>query len=172
MEIYLAGGCFWGVQQYIKQIDGVVNTICGYANSEIKNPTYEQVCNYQTNAVETVKVVYDENIINLKELLRAFFNIINPCSLNFQAGDKGTQYRSGIYLKSQDQKQLDTIKTYIKNNVQPNYKELVVTQVQILENFYEAEQYHQNYLDKNPNGYCHINVKTALEEYKKNTKKD
>lgn len=171
MEIYLAGGCFWGVQDYFSKIEGINFTQCGYVNSNIENPTYEQVCTQNTNAAEAVKINFDEKKISLKNVLNAFFNIINPCSLNFQAGDVGSQYRSGIYVLNQDKDKLDFINKYIKENVQTEYEQKVVTEVMILKSYYEAETYHQNYLKKNVNGYCHINVESALKSYLKNKDK-
>lgn len=170
MNLYLAGGCFWGVQHYIKQINGVTSSSCGYANSIIENPTYEQVCSHTTKAVECVKITFDEKQTSLETILRAFFNIINPCSVNKQGEDEGSQYRSGIYVDVENQNLLVNIEKYIENNVQPNYNQKVVTEVLVIENYYLAEQYHQNYLDKNPNGYCHINVEEALKEFKKYNK--
>mgnify|MGYP000778406823 FL=1 len=96
--IYLAGGCFWGIEAYFMQVKGIINTTAGYANGNCENPIYQQVCTGKTDFAEAVKIVYDENLISLKEILKRFFDIINPTSLNRQGNDIGTQYRTGIYL--------------------------------------------------------------------------
>lgn len=153
--IYLAGGCFWGVQEYFSRIDGVESTISGYANGNTENPTYEDVCTGITGFAETVKVDYDENIVSLEYLLEKFFRIINPTLLNRQGGDIGNQYRTGIYYV--DQEDLTTIEKVFKEE-EKKYEDKIVTEVLELKNFYEAEEYHQDYLKKNPGGYCHVDM--------------
>lgn len=151
--IVLAGGCFWGTEAYLKQLPGVVSTYTGYANSKVPNPSYEQVCTGDTNAAEAVWVEYDEYVIDLPHLLKFYFNTIDPTSLNKQGGDRGTQYRTGIYYT--DAADEPTIRAFIGEQ-QKNYKAPIVTEVAPLENIYKAEEYHQDYLDKNPHGYCHV----------------
>lgn len=152
-KIVLGGGCFWGVEKFFAMIPGVVKTEVGYANGKTENPTYEDVCYKDTGFVEVCYITYDENLVSLDILLDKYWSIINPTTLNRQAGDIGTQYRSGIYYI--DQSDLDIInKSKIK--IQEKYKQPVVTEVKPLEKYYLAEEYHQNYLEKNPNGYCHI----------------
>ena len=152
-EIYLAGGCFWGTEHYFKQIEGVVETEVGYANGIIDHPTYEQVCTDKTRFAETVRVAYDPTVVSLEFLLNLYFDAIDPVSVNQQGHDKGTQYRTGIYYV--DKKDLPTIeKAYAEE--QKKYKEPLAVEKQPLENFYRAEEYHQDYLDKNPDGYCHL----------------
>ncbi|MDL2248344.1 peptide-methionine (S)-S-oxide reductase MsrA [Tyzzerella sp. OttesenSCG-928-J15] len=153
--IYLAGGCFWGVDAYMKRVLGVYETECGYANGDTENPTYEEVCHNNTGHAETVKVVYDSAKISLNELLGEFFSIMNPTTLNRQAGDIGSQYRSGVYYTDEADKEIITAFIALK---QKDYDKPIVTEVLPLENYYRAEDYHQNYLDKNPNGYCHVNL--------------
>ncbi len=153
--IYLAGGCFWGVQEYFSRIDGVESTISGYANGNTENPTYEDVCTGITGFAETVKVDYDENIVSLEYLLEKFFRIINPTLLNRQGGDIGNQYRTGIYYVNQED--LTTIEKVFKEE-EKKYEDKIVTEVLELKNFYEAEEYHQDYLKKNPGGYCHVDM--------------
>lgn len=153
-EIYFAGGCFWGTEHFLKQIKGVKSTQVGYANSTVANPTYEQVCSGMTNAAETVKVVYDPEEVDLDLLLELYFQTIDPTSLNRQGNDRGTQYRTGIYYI--DENNIPTINKAIKA-LSTQYSKPVAIEVKPLENFYPAETYHQDYLDKNPNGYCHIN---------------
>jgi len=152
-EIYLAGGCFWGVEKYIKLIRGVLDTQVGYANGKTENPTYEEVCRNNTGHAETVKVVYDPQVLKLELLLDLYFEAIDPTSLNRQGGDVGTQYRTGIYYT--DENDLDVITRVIEEQ-QKKYDKPIVTEVLPLKNFYPAEEYHQDYLDKNPGGYCHI----------------
>ena len=153
-EIYLAGGCFWGTEHFLKQIRGVESTQVGYANSIITNPTYQQVCSGETNAAETVKVVYDPETIDLSLLLELYFKTIDPTSLNQQGNDRGTQYRRGIYYTNKDD--VPVINQAIQT-LANQYKTPIAIEVKPLANFYPAENYHQDYLDKNPNGYCHIN---------------
>ena len=153
--IYLAGGCFWGVEEYFSRIDGVKDTKAGYANSQKQNPTYEEVCSGSTNAAEALLVEYDENSIDLKTLLEYYFRIIDPISLNKQGPDVGTQYRTGIYYV--DLSDAKTVKNYVQT-VQVKYDEKLAVEVMELQNFFNAEEYHQDYLKKNPNGYCHIDL--------------
>lgn len=153
-EIYLAGGCFWGTEHFLKQIRGVESTQVGYANSTIPNPSYEQVCSGKTNAAETVKVVYDSETVSLNLLLDLYFQTIDPTSLNRQGNDHGTQYRTGIYYTNKAD--IPIINQAIKI-LSAQYQRPVMIEVKPLENFYPAETYHQDYLGKNPNGYCHIN---------------
>lgn len=154
-EIYFAGGCFWGVEAYFKKFEGIVDTNVGYANSVSENPTYEEVCSGRTLAVETVKIIYDEKKISLLGLLEKLFKVIDPTLLNRQGPDIGHQYRTGVYFTDErDKKIIDDFIESIRNN----YKREIVTEVKKLDNFYLAEEYHQDYLDKNPGGYCHINL--------------
>ena len=152
-EIYLAGGCFWGTEHYFKMIKGVLITEVGYANSVIENPSYEDVCSGRTMAAETVYIKYDSSVISLEMLLVMYFVSIDPTSINKQGHDVGLQYRTGIYFT--DENDLSVINDAILRQ-QKNYDEEIVVEVMPLENFYAAEDYHQDYLDKNPNGYCHL----------------
>ncbi|MCL1990551.1 MAG: peptide-methionine (S)-S-oxide reductase MsrA [Defluviitaleaceae bacterium] len=152
--IYLAGGCFWGTDAYMARVHGVAETESGYANGHALLPvTYEGVCTETTGYAETVKVVYDETRVNLTHLLDEFFSITNPTTLNKQANDIGTRYRSGIYYV--DEADVPVIEAVIAN-VQKSYDQPVVTTVEPLTSYQPAEAYHQNYLEKNPNGYCHV----------------
>lgn len=152
-EIYLAGGCFWGTEKYLSLIQGVENTQVGYANGKTLNPTYEEVCRSHTGHAETVKVVYDPEVISLEQLLDLYYETIDPTSVNRQGGDVGEQYRTGIYYI--DDRDLPVIEKSIQN-LQKRYTRPVAIEVKPLENYSPAEEYHQRYLDKNPNGYCHI----------------
>ena len=152
-EIYLAGGCFWGMEKYIASVRGVVSTAVGYANGKTENPTYEQVCHNGTGHAETVKVVYDPLIVSTDFLLELYYSAIDPTSVNRQGGDAGTQYRTGIYYI--DEADFEIIKQSILK-LQKRFEKPIAIEVKTLENFYLAEDYHQKYLDKNPGGYCHI----------------
>ncbi|NLV87812.1 MAG: peptide-methionine (S)-S-oxide reductase MsrA [Tissierellia bacterium] len=154
-EIYLAGGCFWGVEEYMSRIDGVVDTEVGYANGTKENPTYEEVCTGTTGHAETTYVKYDENIISLEELLYRFWNIIDPTLLNRQGPDIGNQYRTGIYYV--DEEDLNIINKTLEEQ-KKKYTKPIVTEIMPLKSFYKAEDYHQDYLKKNPGGYCHIDL--------------
>lgn len=154
-KIILAGGCFWGVEEFLSRINGVVSTEVGYANGRTENPTYEDICTKNTYFTEVCLVNYDENIISLKELLAKFWTIIDPTSLNKQGNDVGSQYRTGIYYV--DPSDLQEILNS-KEELQKSYSKKIVTEVKPLENYYKAEEYHQKYLKKNPNGYCHIKL--------------
>ncbi len=152
-NIYLAGGCFWGVEEYFSRINGVTNTIVGYANSDTENPTYEQICEHTVKAIETVYIEFDENIVSLSSILDSYFAIIDPTSVDKQAEDVGYQYRTGIYYTENEF--LPIILSKIDEE-QKKYSDKIVTEVSALTNFFDAEEYHQDYLKKNPNGYCHI----------------
>ena len=152
-HIYLAGGCFWGTEHFFKQITGVVETEVGFANGQTDNPTYEQVYTDTTGYAETVHVVYDQDMVCLEFLLRMFFVAIDPTSLNKQGHDEGTRYRTGIYYA--DAADLPVIeKIYAEE--QKKYQQPLVVENLPLQNFYPADEYHQDYLDKHPDGYCHL----------------
>lgn len=152
-EIYFAGGCFWGTQHYFKQIRGVISTEAGYANGTTPNPTYEEVYTDATGYAETVRVIYDDEVVSLEFLVKMFFRSIDPTSLNRQGNDVGTRYRTGVYYTSDDDL---TIIRRVVDGVAASIDEPLAVEVRPLENFYSAEEYHQDYLDKNPRGYCHI----------------
>ena len=154
-EIYLAGGCFWGTQHFMGLVNGVVSTEVGFANSIVPDPSYKLVCTGTTDAAETVKVVYDPEVSSLPFLLNLYFQTIDPTSVNKQGGDIGTQYRTGIYYTNPSDRPV--IEGCLKD-LQDKYDEPLAIEVLPLKNFYPAEDYHQDYLDKNPNGYCHIPV--------------
>ena len=158
-EIYLAGGCFWGTEHYFKQIRGVISTEVGYANGATSNPSYEEVYTDTTGHAECVHIVYDPEIVELELLLKMFFRSIDPTSLNRQGEDCGTRYRTGIYYVDKDD--LSTIER-IYNAVAEELDEPIVVELLPLECFYSAEEYHQDYLDKNPSGYCHIPMALML----------
>lgn len=151
--IYLAGGCFWGVEKYLSLIPGVKKTEAGYANGSTPSPTYEDVCRKGTGHAETVKVVFDPEEVSLPFLLEQYYAVIDPVSVNRQGNDAGVQYRTGIYYT--DEKDKPVIETSLKR-LQQHFKQPLAIEVQPLRQFARAEEYHQRYLDKNPGGYCHI----------------
>lgn len=156
--IYLAGGCFWGVDEYFDRIDGVIEVVSGYANGTTENPSYEDVIYANTGHAETVSVTFDPEEIDLTDILLYYFKVVDPISLNRQGNDVGTQYRTGIYYE--DENQVETIEKVIAVE-QKDYDQEIVVEVVPLEHFFEAEEYHQDYLKKNPRGYCTINLKEA-----------
>lgn len=150
--IYIAGGCFWGVEAYYKKLKGIISTKVGYANGITKKPTYSEVKSQQSKHVECVKLEYDPEIISLGKICEHFLRFVDPYSINKQGEDEGIQYRSGIYFVDLEDEKI--IIDYFSKVVNDNY----VTEIKKLDNFYDGEEYHQNYLDKNPNGYCHVNL--------------
>lgn len=152
-DIYLAGGCFWGTEHYFKQIEGVALTEVGFANGHTENPTYKEVYTDQTGFAETVFVRFYPDVVSLEFLLKMFFKAIDPTSLNKQGHDEGTRYRTGVYYT--DPADLPIIEKVFAEE-QKNYPQPLVVEKLPLQNFYTAEEYHQDYLDKNPDGYCHL----------------
>ena len=150
--IYLAGGCFWGLQKFFNQFEGVIRTEVGYANGPDRAPSYQEVCADSGHA-ETVLVEYDETKMPLKKLLDYYFMVIDPLSVNQQGEDRGIQYRTGIYYVSEDQ--LPAVQRVWEQQEKKAGAKLAV-ELEPLRNFFSAEEYHQKYLDKNPGGYCHI----------------
>lgn len=156
-EIYFAAGCFWGAQHFFAGVDGVKEAVAGYANGNGENPSYEEVYTDTTGFAETVRVRYDETRISLPQLTELYFTIINPLSLNKQGGDIGTRYRTGVYYTEEADKAL--IQPVFEAEARRLGAPLVV-ELEPLRNFYLAEERHQDYLDKNPDGYCHVPLKT------------
>ncbi len=152
--IYLAGGCFWGTERAFKVLRGVTSTMVGYANGQIQNPTYEEVCRNDTGFRECVRVTYDPETVTLATVLDAYFIVTDPTQENRQGNDIGSQYQSGIYFK--DAEDETVIREYLEN-IKDQYPSFHV-ECRRLESFYEAEEYHQDYLTKHPNGYCHVTL--------------
>ena len=164
--IFLAGGCFWGTQHYLKQINGVLETQTGFANGNtsekqrsgpggvvVERPTYEQVYTDRTGYAETVRVVYDPDVLPLRRLVELYFLCIEPTSLNRQGEDEGTRYRTGIYyIEPEDYL---TIKE-VFDEVQRCYSAPLAVEVEPIRKFFPADESHQDYLDKHPDGYCHL----------------
>ena len=152
-EIYLAGGCFWGTEHYFKQVRGVTATEVGFANGKVENPTYRQVCTEDTGFAETVRITYDPAAVSLDLLLELYFKAIDPLSVDRQGEDRGNQYRTGVYYT--DAEDLPAIRKVFREE-QRKYQEPLAVELLPLQNFYPAEEYHQDYLDKHPDGYCHL----------------
>lgn len=163
-KIWFAGGCFWGIEAYFMQLKGVINTTVGYGQGITDRPAYQQVCTGTTGYAEICEVTYDEKITSLQKLLEHFFRVIDPTTLNRQGPDRGTQYRTGVYYISEDDKEL--IINFIKK-VQSQYAAPIVVEVEQVGRFFPAEDYHQRYLEKTPGGYCHINLDLAKSDERK-----
>ncbi|SNB75330.1 bifunctional peptide-methionine (S)-S-oxide reductase MsrA/peptide-methionine (R)-S-oxide reductase MsrB [Kingella negevensis] len=158
--IYLAGGCFWGLEAYFQRIDGVIDAVSGYANGNTQNPTYEDVSRRNTGHAETVRVTYDADKLSLDDILQYYFRVIDPTSLNKQGNDRGTQYRTGVYYTDPAEK---AVIAQALANEQRKFSQPIVVENEPLRQFFDAEEYHQDYLIKNPNGYCHIDIHKADE---------
>lgn len=155
-EIYLAGGCFWGLEAYMQKIKGVEDAVSGYANGKTDNPSYKDL--HTSGHAETVKVVYNPDMVSLEELLEYYLRVVDPVSINKQGNDTGTQYRTGVYYTNNSEK---TIIEKVLANEQNKYDKPIAIEVLPLQQFFIAEEYHQDYLDKNPGGYCHIDLSLA-----------
>lgn len=155
-DIYLAGGCFWGIEAYMEKIYGVKEATSGYANGKTEQTAYRIIG--QTDHAETVHVTYDANKISLEKLLQYYFKVIDPTSKNKQGNDIGRQYRTGIYYQNEQDKQIILKEIQAQ---QAKYKQKIQVQVEPLKHYILAEEYHQDYLKKNPNGYCHIDLNQA-----------
>ena len=164
-EIHLAAGCFWGAEKYLKLIEGVTFTEVGFANGNTENPTYKEVYTDQTGYAETVHLRYKPSVVSLRFLLEMYFKAIDPTSLNKQGEDEGTRYRTGIYFSNIADR---TVIDEVIDAESKKYGLPLQVEVEPLRNFYPADEYHQDYLDKNPNGYCHLPV--ALFELARNAK--
>lgn len=162
-KIVLAGGCFWGVQAYFDRVNGVLKTVAGYTDGDKENPTYEEVCNGSGHA-EAIDVEYDESQTSLDTILKHFFNIIDPTVVNRQGNDIGVSYRTGIFTYNQED--LDQVHHFV-DSIRDQYQKPIVTEMKMLNHFYKAEAYHQNYLAKHPGGYCHINLSSIHNIQKK-----
>ena len=160
-DLYLAGGCFWGLEAYMSRVYGVYDVTSGYANGSTENPSYDDLIYNNSGHAETVCVSYDPDLVSINELLMYYFKVIDPTTINRQGNDIGTQYRTGIYYTDEEDKNI-IIEEIEKE--QKNYNRTIMVEILPLEHYYLAEKYHQDYLDKNPNGYCHINLNLANEK--------
>lgn len=159
--IYLAGGCFWGVEKYFSMVKGVISTKVGYANGTKDNPSYSDLKSGLDDASETVKIEYDESVVSLEKLLELYLRVIDPYSVNKQGEDIGVQYRTGVYYLNNKDKKIIT--KYLSTHLKKDFK----VEILPLFKFYLAEEYHQSYLDKNPGGYCHINMAVLHDDERK-----
>ena len=157
-EIYLAGGCFWGLEEYFSRITGVIDTTVGYANGQVESTNYQLI--HQTDHAETVQVTYDENLLSLREILLYYFRVVDPLSINKQGNDIGRQYRTGIYYTNDTD--VPVINEVVKEQ-ERRFGQKIAVEVEPLRHYVLAEDYHQDYLKKNPGGYCHINVNDAYQ---------
>lgn len=154
-KIVLAGGCFWGVEELFRQIPGVLSTEVGYSGGRAEDATYNEVKTGRTNHAESIEMEFDADVVSLDHLLEHFFKLHDPTTKNQQGNDRGAQYRSVIFYNSAEQKQAAEA-MIAKVDKSGAWKKPIVTEVVPLEKFYSAEDYHQDYLQKNPNGYtCH-----------------
>ncbi|SMD05218.1 peptide-methionine (S)-S-oxide reductase MsrA [Sporomusa malonica] len=163
-QIWLAGGCFWGVEAYFCQLKGVLATRVGYGQGVTDQPTYKQVCTGMTGYTEVCKVTYDEKVLPLMQILEHFFRIIDPTTLNRQGPDRGTQYRTGLYYTTDEEKAV--IVDFIEK-MQSRYNDPIVVEVEPVGRFFPAEDYHQKYLEKTPGGYCHVNLNLVKPDERK-----
>lgn len=152
-KIYLAGGCYWGTEHFLKLVDGVLETTVGFAQGHKENPTYAEVRQLTTGHTETVETIYDADKVGLEKLLNLFFHTIDPTALNHQGEDEGENYRTGIYFVDSED---ESVIRNCLSELQKQYDEPIVVEVEPLRCFYPAHEEHQDYLEKNPQGYCHI----------------
>lgn len=160
-DIWLAGGCFWGVEAYMARVYGVYDVTSGYANGNTENPSYEDVTRRDSGHAETVHVQYDPDLVSLEKLLSHYFMIIDPTLLNQQGNDRGEQYRTGVYYENEADR---AVIEEVMAGEAPKYDDPIVTEVEPLEHYYLAEEYHQDYLEKNPDGYCHVEFDTLEDQ--------
>ncbi|TCD53929.1 peptide-methionine (S)-S-oxide reductase [Alloscardovia theropitheci] len=162
--VYVAGGCFWGMEEYFRKVSGVLSMRVGYANSRVDNPSYQEVCSGETDAVEALEITFDPTKVSLRVLTLLFLDVIDPWSKDRQGNDTGRQYRTGLYLSGDDEHQKmqrEIFETAIDQLERREQRDCAV-EIEQIHNFYEAEDYHQDYLIKNPEGYCHISVQAML----------
>ena len=157
-EIYLAGGCFWGLEEYFSRIEGIKKTTVGYANGQVESTNYQLI--HQTDHAETVHLIYDEKRISLREILLYYFRVIDPLSVNKQGNDVGRQYRTGVYYTNQADK---SVIEQVFTEQEKQLGQKIAVELEPLRHYVLAEDYHQDYLKKNPGGYCHINVNDAYQ---------
>lgn len=166
-EITLGAGCFWCIEACFQEIKGVVSVVPGYAGGKVVNPTYEQVCTGATGHAEVARIVYDETVITFDEILEMFWFVHDPTQLNRQGNDVGTQYRSAIFYHTEEQKEIaENYKAKLIDN--KVWGKLIVTEIVPINNYYEAERYHHNYLEQNSeNAYCKAIVRPKVDKFKK-----
>lgn len=160
-------GCFWCVEAIYQRVNGVISVESGYSGGNVKNPSYREVTTGRTGHAEVARITFDPSIISFKELLEVFWHTHNPTTLNRQGADVGTQYRSAIFYHDEDQKRIAE-QSREKTDASDLWEDPIVTEVSPLENYYKAEDYHQNYYDNNPNaGYCSVVIAPKIAKFKK-----
>ena len=163
----LAGGCFWCLEAVYKELRGVESVVSGYAGGHDPDPTYEAVCSETTGHAEVVRIAYDPDMVSFRELLEVFFTIHDPTTLNRQGNDVGTQYRSAVYYHDEEQR-LIADEVIEEMTVAEVWDDPIVTEVTALDTFYEAEEYHQQYFEKNPfQPYCFVVVRPKVSKFRK-----
>lgn len=165
----LAGGCFWCTEGIFKEINGVIDVTSGYSGGSMENPSYEDVSSGVSHHAEAIQVTFDPNIVNFREILYIFFKTHDPTTMNKQGNDVGTQYRSAIFYHDNEQKK---IAEELKKELQKDYTNPIVTEILPFEKFYKAEDYHQDYYEKNPSQpYCMLVIDPKIQKLRKNFKK-
>lgn len=163
-EIVLGGGCFWCIEAAFKEVEGVMEATSGYAGGRTEDPSYREVCSGETGHAEVVMLEYDPEKVELREILELFFRIHDPTTEDRQGPDVGSQYRSAIFCTDREQK--EEVEDFIED-MQEEYSDSIVTEVEELEVFYRAEERHQDYFEKNPEGaYCKLNAQPKVEKAK------
>ena len=166
-EATIAGGCFWCIEGAFNQLQGIVSAKSGYAGGEVKAPTYEQVCSGKSGHAEVVRLAYDESLIGFEEILKVFFTLHDPTQLNRQGNDIGPQYRSAIFYHDEQQKSVAEA-LIAQMTEEQMWSDPIVTEVTEINNYFEAEQYHQGYAKDNPqNQYCQFVVSPKLAKFRK-----
>ena len=163
-RIVIAAGCFWGVEAYFKLLKGVVATKVGYVNGNIDKPKYEDLINKQATHAEACEILYDESVLTLETILEHMFRIVDPTSINRQGNDIGLQYRTGIYYGADEDRII--AESFVAVN-QNKYKNKIAVEIKPESGFYAAEDHHQDYLKKNPGGYCHVDLNLLRKDEKK-----
>ncbi|MFB6284878.1 MAG: peptide-methionine (S)-S-oxide reductase MsrA [Halobacteria archaeon] len=157
-----AGGCFWCIEAALKHVEGVEKVVSGYTGGEEANPTYREVCSGSTGHAEAVEVEFDPCTVSYRDLLEVFFSVHNPTTLNREGPDVGSQYRSAVYYHDEEQKEV--VDSYVEELSRETGDE-IVTEIEPAGRFYEAEEHHQDYFEKNPDsGYCRVNVKPKIQK--------
>ena len=164
--VILAGGCFWCVEAIYQRLNGVISVTSGYAGGTVKNPSYREVCMGTTGHAEAIEIVYDKNVVSLTEVLQVFFKVHDPTTLNRQGNDEGTQYRSAIFYRNEEQRK---VAVEVKDGLNKSgaFNKPIVTEITAFTNFYKAEDYHQDYYNqnKNSNSYCQFVIVPKVEKF-------
>lgn len=163
-RIVIGGGCFWGVEEYFKRLKGINKTTVGYANGNMEHPTYQDLLSRKANHAEACELYYEDSIISLNTILQHMFRFIDPFSVNKQGGDVGVQYRTGVYYQSEEDK---NIANTFMETISRQFNRKVAVEVEKEKQYFLAENYHQDYLQKNPAGYCHVNMNLIKQDEKK-----